>query len=86
MPKLSVTSRTCDKQAQSTWVDSYDTWNFPANQSISIQTWNILCWRWTWALSVLFHFQGAINPEPTLQKAYMHIILFTCIMASMHLL
>jgi len=69
MPKQSVSSRTSDKQAQSTGDDSYDTWNFPASQAITVQKCNILRWSWTGTMSIFFHFQEAINRKRRFRRS-----------------
>ena len=48
------------------WIlgDSYEAWNFPAGQAITVQTQNVLRWRSRWALSIFVYRQKA-----TLEKA-----------------
>jgi hypothetical protein len=59
-----------------TWDVSYDTWNLPASQAITVQTCNVLRWSSRWTLWAFSWSSGGRNLETMFQKAYVHYKIF----------
>jgi len=63
----SASSRKLSNEAEWTWDDSFDTWNFPANQAITFQTPSVLRWSSRWIQRIFFNRHEAINRKPCIR-------------------
>jgi len=82
MLKKSVTSRSCNNEADRIWGDWYDTRNFSASQAISVQICNILRWCSSWTLNIFFIRQELVTRKHCFRSPIFIKHFFSCVVCS----